>query len=220
MAFDLAKVEELKQKYARPRDMKLRIGKLGHVVVNSSDVERSIKFYTEIMGFQISDIYPDDMVPGGMAFFRSDTDHHSIAVVGSMDKNKANTNSELNHIAFEVASLDDVLRMRDHLKKHNVPVDFEGRRRAGAQIAVEFRDPDGHRLEVFWGLDQIGADGKSRPREEWIWAHSLEEAIEKPVRGQDTTLRDPSLLRKLSAEEEARLREHSLRTQAEKLGTK
>ena len=39
------------------------------------------------------------------------------------------------------------------------PLDFEGRRRAGSlQIAVEFCDPDGHRLEIFWGLDVVGSD--------------------------------------------------------------
>jgi len=218
MAIDAAKVEELKRRYVKPKDLPFRIGKLGHIVINCADLERSLKFYTEVMGFEVSDIYPSDMAPGGMAFLRCGPDHHTIALVGSMEQGKPNRNFELNHIAFEVATLDEVLRARDHLEKHGVKLDFEGRRRAGVQIAVEFRDPDNHRLEIFWGLDQLAPGETARPREEWKWAHSLEEAIADPVKGQDTRLGDPSLLRRASADEVARRREHSLTTQSKKLG--
>jgi hypothetical protein len=80
------------------------------------------------------------------------------------------------------------------LRRHGVPIDFEGRRRAGCQIAVEFRDPDGHRLEIYWGIDQVGSDGRARPAAEWKGAPSLAQAIADPVRGQDTTLLTPGLL--------------------------
>jgi catechol 2,3-dioxygenase len=218
MALDIAKVEALKARYKKPDRMPFKIGKLGHIVINCADIERSLKFYTEVMGFTVSDIYTDDMAPGGMAFLRCGPDHHSIALVGSMKKENPSDNYELNHIAFEVDTLDEVLRARDHLKKNNVTLDFEGRRRAGAQIAVEFHDPDNHRLEIFWGLDRLGPEQMARPREEWIWAHSLEEAIEKPVKGQDTSLQDKSLLRKWTPEEVAKHKEHSLATQSKKLG--
>jgi catechol 2,3-dioxygenase len=168
--------------------MPFRIGKLGHVVVNVRDVARSVPFYTELLGFEVSDIYPHEMVPGGMAFLRCNPDHHGIALVGSLAA--ASDNVELNHIAFEVATLDEVMRARDHLSRHGVAIDFEGRRRAGCQLAVEFRDPDNHRLEIYWGIDQIGSDGRARPREEWNGVRSLEAAIADPVPGQDTTLHD------------------------------
>ena len=218
MAIDQAKVEELKRRYVRPKDLPFKLGKLGHIVINCADLERSIKFYTEIMGFEVSDIYTSDMAPGGMAFLRCGPDHHSLALVGSMEKDKPSDNYELNHIAFEVASLDEVLEARAHLEKHQVPIDFEGRRRAGVQIAVEFRDPDNHRLEIFWGLDQLASGQQARPRDEWKWAHSLEEAIQNPVRGQDTRLRNPTLMRKLSAKAMQQQQQHSLETQAKKLG--
>jgi len=92
-----------------------------------------------------------------------------------------------------VDSLDEVLRARDHLKKHAVPIDFEGRRRAGAQVAVEFRDPDDHRLEIFWGLDQVAWNAPARKPEEWAEEHSLEAALDHAPPGQDTTLADPGL---------------------------
>ena len=180
------------RRMARPTGLPFAIGKIGHVVLNVQDVERSARFYTEVLGFRISDVYPEEMVPGGMVFLRCNTDHHGIALVGSTTAPAANI--ELNHIAFEVGSLDEVVRARDHLRRHGVTIDFEGRRRAGCQLAVEFRDPDNHRLEIYWGIDQIGSDGRVRASSEWKGARSLEDAVADPVKGQDTSLHDPSLL--------------------------
>jgi len=177
----------------RPHGLPFRIAKIGHVVINVSDLDRSVGFYTQVLGFSVSDVYPETMVPGGMVFLRCNSDHHSLALVGNLKR--PSSSAEMHHLAFEVATLDEVLRARDHLHRHEAKIDFEGRRRAGCQIAVEFRDPDGHRLEIFWGVDQVGSDGMVRPGTEWKWAHSFDEAIADPVRGQDTTLQDPSLLK-------------------------
>ena len=182
------------QAMGRPRGMPFRITKIGHVVLNVSDLERSARFYTEVLGFEISDVYPETMMPGGMVFMRFSGDHHGIALVGALEGNS--TSTELHHLAFEVGSLDEVLLAAKRLHAAGATIDFEGRRRAGVQIAVEFRDPDGHRLEIYWGLDQVGSDGHVRPAEEWKGARSFADAIKDPVRGQDTTLRDPSLIGK------------------------
>ncbi len=172
-----------------PAGLPFRIAKLGHAVLKVQDLQRSAEFYTGILGFRISDVYPESMMPGGMVFLRCNPDHHGIALVGGAEDDAANT--ELHHLAFEVGTLDEVLRARDHLKKHDVQIDFEGRRRAGCQVAVEFRDPDNHRLEIYWGLDQVGSAGQVRPPEEWREFFSLEDAIDNPPPGQDTTLHDP-----------------------------
>ena len=168
------------------------ISKIGHVVLNCSDLKRSARFYTEVLGFKVSDVYPTAMVPGGMVFMRYDFDHHGVALVGSMTGPSPNV--ELNHIAFQVETLDEVVAARNHLRRAGVPIDFEGRRRAGVQIAVEFRDPDGHRLEIYWGLDRVARDDAIRPSAEWSLALSLEDAIAHPVPGQDTTLKNPAAL--------------------------
>ena len=180
--------------FKRPKGMPFRIGKIGHVVLHVTDLVRSAKFYTEVLGFEISDVYEPGTMPGmegGMVFMRCNPDHHGVALVGGTAA--ASSSAELHHVAFEVPYLDDVIRARDHLKKHGAVIDFEGRRRAGVQIAVEFRDPDGHRLEIYWGLDLVGSDGIIRPPAEWKGARSLAEAIANPVPGQDTSLQDPSL---------------------------
>jgi catechol 2,3-dioxygenase len=169
-----------------------KITKIGHVVLNCSDLDKSVRFYTDVLGFKVSDVYPTEMVKGGMVFMRYDFDHHGVALVGSM--NAPSPNFELNHIAFEVATLDEVVAARNHLRRAGVPIDFEGRRRAGVQIAVEFRDPDGHRLEIFWGLDRVYQDDKIRPSAEWSLALSLADAVAHPVPGQDTTLKNPEAL--------------------------
>jgi catechol 2,3-dioxygenase len=155
--------------------------KIGHVVLNVTDLEASVRFYTEVLGLRISDRYPDTMVPGGMVFLRCNTDHHGVALVGGAARLDR---TSLNHFAFEVGSPDEVFRARAWLRQHGVPIVFEGRRRAGCQLAVEFTDPDGNNLEIYWGLDQIGTDGRARPAGEWRPARSLEEAVANPVAGQ------------------------------------
>lgn len=178
--------------YTRPREIAFQIRKIGHVVLHCRDLERSVRFYAEVLGFQVSDVYPEEMALGGMVFLRCGTDHHGIGLVGARDAEAPAR--DLNHLAFEVGTLDEVLLAAKRLRECGAAIDFEGRRRAGVQIAVEFRDPDGHRLEIYWGIDQVGSDGTVRPPSEWKGAHSFREAIENPVRGQDTTLHDPSLL--------------------------
>ncbi len=170
----------------RPRGLPFRIAKLGHVVLNVTDLARSVRFYTEVLGLEVSDVYGEDLMPGGMVFLRFNADHHGVALVGSLKQPAQG--KEFNHMAFEVGTLGEVIRARDHLRAHGVPIDFEGRRRAGCQIAVEFPDPDGHRLEIYWGIDQVGSDGATRPASEWKDARSISAALADPVRGQDTTL--------------------------------
>jgi len=183
MALDVEKL----RKVAPPSGMPFKIRKLGHVVVQVSDVERSLAFYTQILGFQVSDVYPEEMQPGGFAFLRCNADHHCLALVGAGPGNSKQR--ELHHMAFEVATLEEVFAARDRLRAHNIPLSFDGRRRAGCQISVEFNDPDGHSVEIYWGVDQIGSDGRVRPSTEWKGMRGLEAAVANPVAGQDTSLR-------------------------------
>ncbi|HWP59844.1 MAG TPA: VOC family protein [Candidatus Acidoferrales bacterium] len=179
MALDVEKLRKL----APPSGMPFQIRRLGHVVLRVTDLERSVEFYTQVLGFKVSDIYPEEMQPGGFAFLRCNTDHHCLALVG--DAPGEAKHHELHHMAFEVGTLEEVFRVRERLREHNIPLTFEGRRRAGCQISVEFEDPDRHTIEVYWGIDQIGTDGRARPASEWKGVRSLEEAVANPVSGQD-----------------------------------
>ena len=72
------------------------------------DLEKSVKFYTEVLGFRVSDVYPATMVPGRMVFMRCAQDHHGVALVGGAEE--PGNGNELNHMAFEVSSIDEVFR--------------------------------------------------------------------------------------------------------------
>jgi len=154
------------------------------------DVAKSTAFYTQILGFEISDVYPDEMVPGGMVFMRCNTDHHGIALVGSMTS--AAENVELNHIAFEVPSLDDVIRARDHLKRHKC------RSISPAGGARAARSPWSSAIRTITGSKSTGAStrsaatgGRFRLRNGTASQASRRQA--EPVPGQDPSLHDPSL---------------------------
>ena len=179
------------RRMAPPAGLPFAVAKLGHVVLRVKELPRAVAFYTGVLGFRVSDVYPDTMMQGGMVFLRCNTDHHCLALVGGAKEDSSAR--ELHHLAFEVATLEEVLRAREHLRRHGVKIDFDGRRRAGCQVAVEFRDPDKHFLEIYWGLDQVGSDQRVRPPEEWREEASLEEAIANAPPGQDTTINVRSL---------------------------
>ena len=62
----------------RPQGMPFRCNKIGHVALYVKDLEHSAKFYTEVMGFSVSDAYGSGMMPGGAVFLRCSADHHGI----------------------------------------------------------------------------------------------------------------------------------------------
>ena len=170
------------------------VQKIGHAVIFASDLERSKRFYTDVLGFKVSDTYDGTMMPGGMVFLRCNPDHHCLALVGGGSEQQ---DKSLHHLAFELGTLDEVFRARDHLKAHGAKITYEGRRRAGCQVSVEFLDPDGHHLEVYWGVDQVGADDRSRPWSDWRQTATLEEAVRNAPPGQDTTLQDEALRKRV-----------------------
>src|SRR5438046_9704522 len=93
-------IEKLKS-MTPPKGIDFHISKVGHVVLQVSNLERSTEFYTKVLGFKVSDVYPEEMMPGGMVFLRCITDHHCIALVG--EGVGKNTNCELVQHAFVVA---------------------------------------------------------------------------------------------------------------------
>lgn len=167
---------------AAPVQTPVQIKKIGHVVLRVSDVERSARFWTELLGFKVSD-YNEQ----GMVFLRNASDHHTIALAPATDLTPLSEARPggigFHHMALEVDNASDLLRIRDYLREHNVPIVFEGRRGAGSNPGVEFRDPDGFMVEIYAQMDQIGPDGRSRPPEEWKRADSLEAAFADPVAG-------------------------------------
>ena len=76
-----ADTEKLKRT-ATSRSLPFALRKLGHVVIRVSDLQRAVDFCTSVLGLRISDVYPEEMMPGVMVFLRFNVDHHGIALVG------------------------------------------------------------------------------------------------------------------------------------------
>ncbi len=117
----------------------IKIKKIGHVVLSVSDIERSSKFWTEIMGFKFS-----DRNENGMVFFRNATDHHTVALIQATEKNQLPKRGQVgfDHMALEVASVSELFKIRDFLRSNGVEIFYEGRRGPGGNPGIEFYDPD------------------------------------------------------------------------------
>jgi 2,3-dihydroxybiphenyl 1,2-dioxygenase len=82
-------------------------GGLGHVVLATRDMAAQEAFYTDILGFRVSDYIHTEVVPGkplDLTFMRCNPRHHSIALAHLPLKKK------LQHLMIEVQSVDDVGR--------------------------------------------------------------------------------------------------------------
>ena len=173
-------LEQTTSGFATGERSPVQVRKLGHVVFRVRDVERSTKFYTEILNFRVSDVNER-----GMVFFNTCGDHHTLAIAPAQDGEAAEQPAKgqlgLSHFALEVANLDELFEIREFLKRKGVKITFEGRNGAGSNIGVEFLDPDGYQLELYCTMDQIGRDNRARPADQWHRVKSLEDARDHPL---------------------------------------
>lgn len=120
-----------------------------HCVMYVRDLEATIAFYDEMLGFKVSDRGP--LIPGNdelqVAFLtQSGSDHHQIAFANARSGDAPSTT--LDHIAFRVESLDDVKEMAARLTEDGRATDI-GAVNHGNAWSCYFRDPEGNRIEVF-----------------------------------------------------------------------
>jgi len=116
---------------------------LSHVVLNSQNAEQLIRFFTDVLGFKISDQTKK------MTFLRCNSDHHSIAVA---DENV----SGLNHFAFEMKSWNELMFGVGRLKLAGHKIQWGiGRHGPGDNVFAYFLDPDGYATEYTAELQRI-----------------------------------------------------------------
>lgn len=164
--------------HAGERPSPIRIKKLGHVVIQVRNLERSVRFYTEVMNFRVS----DDASSGGV-FLTAVGDHHTIGLFPSDGENAEMPGKgaiRLHHFAMQVGSLEELFDIRAYLQERGVPITWDGRRAMGGHTSVEFLDPDGYHLEVYCDMDQLGPHDRSRPRNPNARHDSLEKARDNP----------------------------------------
>jgi len=118
--------------------------KLGHVAYRVKDVQQVVKFYTDLLGFRVSD-WRDDT----FAFLRCGPDHHSVNFV-------VDDVPQLHHIAFEVKDWPEIQRAAEWLAKNDIRLVWgPGRHIIGHNIAIYHRNADKVRVEFFTEMDQM-----------------------------------------------------------------
>ena len=143
----------------------IRISKIGHIGLYCRDLPGMLDFYTRILGFKLSDVNEK-----GMSFLRFGDDHHSfvLAAMSEEEKRKGVGATLIQQIAMEVESLDTLKSIRRYLVSLGVNVRGKIKHEGpGGNYTFELDDPEGNRLQFFSDMDQIGTDGKSRPKEQW-----------------------------------------------------
>lgn len=124
----------------------IRPDRIGHVVIKVRDMERSTKFYTEVLGLTVMKVEPGFK----MTFLASNgRDHHEIAVmeVGLEAPLSLPHSVGLAHIAFRLRDEAHLRAAYDDLKAHGVKIITAVNH--GVTKSVYFRDPDGNELEVY-----------------------------------------------------------------------
>jgi catechol 2,3-dioxygenase-like lactoylglutathione lyase family enzyme len=157
-----------------------RIRRLGHFGVNVADPEKSKDFYCRLLGFRISD--PLDFGPrlteeqrktAGPTqgyFTRHGTDHHSFVffpqgAYACLNPHSLKPSGTVNQITWQVGSLQEVSDAFDWFTRRGKQIRRAGRDLPGSNWHFYPPDPDGHTNEIYYGIEQIGWDGYSKPRE-------------------------------------------------------
>lgn len=130
--------------------------RIGHVVLWTPAQDAAERFYA-LLGFQVS-----DRTNAGMSFLRCNADHHSIALMKSREGRTG-----LQHVAYDVGSLDNVMRNFARLRSLGVECIWGvGRHGPGNNVFSYYTDPAGNYIEYYGEMEQFDANA---PVETRIW---------------------------------------------------
>jgi catechol 2,3-dioxygenase-like lactoylglutathione lyase family enzyme len=118
--------------------------KIGHVAYRVTDVHEVVKFYTEVLGFRVSDWRGDFFT-----FLRCNPDHHAVNFV-------YDAKPQIHHIAFELKDWGEIHRGCETLACNGIPLVWgPGRHIIGHNIACYHRNTDNLRVELYTEMDQM-----------------------------------------------------------------
>ena len=126
---------------------------IGHVHLKVADLERSVKFYTQVLGFKVM-----TRMGNSAAFLSVGGYHHHIGLntwESANGKPPPEGSTGLYHFAILVSNRKELAKVFKRLMEHNYPI--EGASDHGVSEAIYLKDPDGNGIEVY-------AD---RPRSRW-----------------------------------------------------
>lgn len=117
---------------------------LHHMALLSSNVERTVRFYQDVLGFPLTDIFENRDYPGSNHFFFDIGQGNLIAFFDFPDLGLApyaEVIGGLHHVAISMTA-QEWERARVRLDEAGVPYQLE------SGTSIYFRDPDGARLEL------------------------------------------------------------------------
>ena len=158
----------------------ISVKKIGHVGILVADVQRSLEFYKDTMGFTVTSLRKDAEGNVVGVFMRFDEEHHNF-VIGKAPEGVDVESGEMRdrlvqQISFEVESRDEFLKAVTHIRAKGAKIvagplihGFEGDGKnfnGSGSRSVYFSDPDGNRLEIFTDMMKV-PNGEQFPRAEY-----------------------------------------------------
>ena len=133
--------------------------RVGHLVLNVKDQTASAKFYTEVLGFEVS-----RERPGFGTFLTCGKIHHDLALFQAAPDAAPVTPGGLglNHMALQVENF-EVLSEYFHVLKDNGIADLRTTDH-GMTKSIYLQDPDGNGIELFCNSFDDAADGLAEMR--------------------------------------------------------
>jgi catechol 2,3-dioxygenase-like lactoylglutathione lyase family enzyme len=161
-------------------DRPFKVRRLGHFGFNVENMDAAVHFYIDLLGFRISDVFdrfaamltPEQLKEVGNPrgyFTRYGGDHHAFVlfnkkVMDAMSGNKSGDSKiTINQITWQVGSLQEVGNAAKWFNDTGVPIQRTGRDMPGSNWHTYIYDPDGHTNELYYGIEQVGWDGLSKP---------------------------------------------------------
>jgi len=127
---------------------KVRIVEMDHIVLNVSDAERSIAFYTETLGLKGESL--DEFRAGRVGFPSVRINEHTLIDLVQMEQGQGVAVKNLNHFCLVSERL-DLGELAADLKSKGVVVVQEPVSRWGARgqaTSIYIQDPDENELEI------------------------------------------------------------------------
>jgi 2,3-dihydroxy-p-cumate/2,3-dihydroxybenzoate 3,4-dioxygenase len=116
---------------------------ISHVVFHSPNHAGLAEFYEKALGFRLS-----DWIGQFMVFLRCNRAHHRIAILPGPPA--------LNHIAFDVTSVDELMRGLARMHENDVKLSWgPGRHTAGNNTFCYFITPNGNAVEYTSDLEEV-----------------------------------------------------------------
>ncbi|MCP4330683.1 MAG: hypothetical protein GY791_20000 [Alphaproteobacteria bacterium] len=125
-------------------------GRLQHFVMATTDLERLHEFYSDVLGFVVSDeVVDEDSGRITARFYRCDPEHHSFAAFVAPE-------TGLDHHAYEADCWNDIRDWADHFSRLRVPLWWgPGRHGPGDNLFFMVLDPDGNKVEISAELEHM-----------------------------------------------------------------